>query len=317
MFVDRSSEDGGGPVFVVGPPRSGTHLLRFCLSRHDRLHVAPETGFFIKIYGNRRLVRPRDFPARAERIVDLFLRSGDPTMDDVRPLRAELVEAVRAGPADYRALAEALIGRIAREAGKERWGEKSPLHVLYVDQILGLLPDARILVLARDSKNVVASYLKSPLLPDDFPLALAQVRMCVDAGERAVARGQAHLVRYEDLVTQPERVLQEVAAYVGEDFQPAMLEPGMMDSSFQGPIMQRREGLGIVADPDEARRWTRALSPEQARAVEILVDGAPGRVSRELRAAVRRRLLWQRGMHVRSKLGLFGLRLPFGRRGSG
>ncbi len=308
MSVHRSSE-GRGPIFVVGPPRSGTHLLRFCLSRHDRIHVGPETEFFIKIYGNRRLVRPRRFPSEAERIVDLLLRSGDPTMDDIRPLRGELVRLVRSGPASYRALAEALFGRIATAAGKARWGEKTPLHVLYVDQILKLFPDARILVLGRESRNIVASYLRSPLLPDDFAVALAQVRLCVEAGARAVTRGQARLVRYEDLVGEPERTLRSVADYVGEEFQPSMLEPGMMDSSFQGPIMQRREGLGIVADPDEARRWTRVLSEEQARAVQILVDGAPGRVSRELRAAFRRRLLWQRGMHFRSKVGLFGLKL--------
>jgi len=311
--VARSSEGERGPIFVVGPPRSGTHLLRFCLSRHDHIHVGPETGFFIKIYGNRRLLRPHRFAARAEEIVDLLLRSGDPTMEDVRSLRAELVEAVRAGPSSYRMLAEALLGRIAAAAGKRRWGEKTPLHVLYVDQILQLFPEARILVLGRDSRNVIASYLKSPLLPDDFPLALAHVRLCVEAGTRAVARGQARLVRYEDLVREPESTLRDVAEYIGEEFQPAMLTPGMMDSSFRGPIMQRQEGLGIVADPDEARRWMRVLTEEQARAVDILVDGAPGRVSRDLRAAVRRRLLVQRGMHVRSKLGLFGLKLPFRR----
>ena len=42
--VSASSESSQAPVFVVGAPRSGTHLLRFCLSRHSRLHVGPETG---------------------------------------------------------------------------------------------------------------------------------------------------------------------------------------------------------------------------------------------------------------------------------
>lgn len=308
MSVHRSSE-GGGPIFVVGPPRSGTHLLRFCLSRHDRIHVGPETGFFIEIYGNRRLVPPRRFPSEAERIVDLLLRSGDPSMDDIRPLRDELVRVVRSGPTSYRALAEALFGCIAASAGKSRWGEKTPLHALYIDHILALFPEARILVLARESRNIIASYLGSPLLPDNLPLALAQVGLCVSAGQRAVARGQARRVRYEDLVQDPEGTLRSVADYVGEEFQPAMLEPGMMDSSFQGPIMQRREGLGIVADPNEADKWKRVLSEEQARAVQILVDGAPGRVPARLHLAYRRALARQWAMHTRSKLGLAGLKL--------
>ncbi len=312
--MDRSSENGRGPVFVVGSPRSGTHLLRFCLSRHERMHVGPETGFFIKIYGARKLVPPGRFPARAERIVDLLLRSGDPSMEDVVPMRASLVEAVRRGPADYRELADALLGGIARAEGKPRWGEKTPFHVLYVNQILELFPEARILFLRRESRNVIASYLKSALLPDDLALALAQVRMCVAAGERAVARGQAMEVRYEDLISEPEPTLRAVARYLGEEFQPAMLEPGMIDSSFRSSPMRREEGQGIVRDPDESRKWERVLSPEQGRWVRTLVDGEPGHVPWGLRMAFRRRMARQMGMHTRSRLGLFGLGLGSGRR---
>lgn len=314
--MSASSEPAAGPVFVVGAPRSGTHLLRFCLSRHSRLHVGPETGFFLELEGDRRLLPPSRFPERAEEIVDRLLRSGDPTMEDVVPLREELVARVRAGPGDYRELADALLGTIARAAGKPRWGEKTPFHVLYVDRILALFPEARVVCLRREARNVVASYLKSPLLPDDFAMALAQTRMCVRAGERAVAAGRALGVRYEELVADPEPVLRRVAAYVGEDFEEAMLRPGMRDSSFGGgELMQREEGLGIVQDPDEAVKWRRTLSEVQGEIVRSVVEGEPGRVPAGLRLRVARATAVQRVMHARNRLGLHSLKVPGVRRG--
>lgn len=292
---------------MVGAPRSGTHLLRFCLSRHSRLHIGPETGFFIKIFGNRRLLPPKRFPEHAERLVDRLLRSGDPTMADVEPLRPALVESVRRGPADYAELAEALLGGIAAAQGKPRWGEKTPFHVLYVDQIKALFPEARILYVTRESRNVVASYVRSPLLPDDLALAVAQVRLCVRAGEAAVRGGKAHRVVYEDLVGRPEDTLREVARHIGEEFEAGMLEPGMRDSSFGGDIMHREEGLGIVRDPGEADKWARVLTPDQGRYVQVLVDGAPGSVRGAFRARVARRELRQRLMHLRNRLGFHDL----------
>ena len=35
----------GGPIFIIGCPGSGTGLLRLALNRHERIAVAPETGF--------------------------------------------------------------------------------------------------------------------------------------------------------------------------------------------------------------------------------------------------------------------------------
>jgi len=308
---------GPPPIFVVGAPRSGTHLVRFCLSRHSRLHIGPETGFFISIYGNRRLVPPRAFPDRADALVDELLRSGDPTMDDLLPLRDRLVEEIRTRrPPDYRALARLLLSAPAKAEGKPRWGEKTPLHVLYVDNILQLFPRARIIFVRRESRNVVASYLRSPLLPDDLVAALVQVRASVRAGARAVARGQVWEVRYEELVARPEAVLRGVADYVGETFEEAMLRPGMRDSSFgDGELMQREEGLGIIQEDDESEKWRRTLSEAEGDIVRRVVDGAPGTIPPGLRLRLARRSAVHRLMHLRNRWGWYGLKAPGGRPG--
>jgi len=301
------------PIFVVGAPRSGTHLVRFCLSRHSRLHIAPESGFFIQIYGNRRLLAPRRIADAAPALVDRILRSGDPTMEAERPFREELIARVRDGTGSYRALAEAVFGFMAERRGKVRWGEKTPLHALYIPQIRALFPEARIVYVHRDPRNVVASYLRSPLLPDDLALAIVHTRMSVMAGRRAVERGWAWPVAYEALVERPEAVLRGLADYVGEDFEAAMLEPGMRDSSYgSGELMQREPGRGIEKDPDEADKWRSVLSEREGALVQALVEGTRGPTPPwSLRVKVARTQLFQGIMHTRNRWGLHGLKRPF------
>ena len=49
----------------------------------------------------------------------------------------------------------------ARQRGKVRGGEKTPMNVLYLDQILAGFPDSPILYLMRDPRDVVLSMSKA------------------------------------------------------------------------------------------------------------------------------------------------------------
>ena len=40
-------------IFIIGAPRSGTHLLRFSLSMSPEIWIAPETALMYKVFGGR------------------------------------------------------------------------------------------------------------------------------------------------------------------------------------------------------------------------------------------------------------------------
>lgn len=291
------------PVFVVGAPRSGTHLMRFCLARHSAIAMSPETGFFIQAYGSRvidRLVpRAQRWPLLIDRMI---ARSGDPTMAQAAERRDDLVRAT-AECQGYGDFGGRFMAALANSSGKPRWGEKTTYHVFCLPQIFALFPDAQVLFMRRNTKSTIASTLKSGHVRLDFDKALALSLKVSGIALRYATDPRVHLVHYEELTADPEAVLRTLCAFLGEDFETAMLKPGMVDSSYASGVMNFDQSIGI--QPDDPTKWRTALSQAQADLIDALEATPP---SLSTPPAIRReqRRLGLRFAAVRA--GVFGLR---------
>jgi hypothetical protein len=262
------------PIFIVGPPRSGTHLVRFCLSKHSNIFISPETSFFIRAYGNRRLDRDLFRKDQTARLVDeLIDQSGDPTMADYDSVRNALKNAT-SGSADYAAFVDAFFGTMAKHAGKKRWGEKTPLHALYLPQILSVFPDARIIIVMREAKNTLASTLKSGHVRAGFYNALAVYLRCLREQRRMQRSPNVVSLDYESFVANPKNHLQRICTFLGEPYEPAMLQPGMLDSSYAEDVMSVRSDIEIA--PNDPDKWRRGLSAERGAFVDKAVTSVRG-----------------------------------------
>ena len=254
------------PIFIVGSPRSGTTLMRYCLNQHSRLYIAFETGFFRKIYGNRRLIRERDIPNSAHKLIDRLFVSADPTRDEFLYLKEELREKIAKEAKSYRDVAIVVFETFAKQKGKVRWGEKTPFHILYINQMLKVFPEAKIINMERDAKAVAASYMKSSHVPNDLLVALAHHCLCAKHARKWQER--VLTVRYENFVEKPEFVLREVCTYIGEEYEPAMLKPGMRDSSYSANVIEFNTDIGI--DQDKNFKWKEVLTPYQIDLIDFM-----------------------------------------------
>jgi hypothetical protein len=112
--------------------------------------------------------------------------------------------------------------RTARQRGIPRICEKTPNHVHRIGRILGLMPNARILFIVRDGRDVAHSILRRY-----GSLEAGAQRWMRDnrAGLRqAEGQDRVHMLRYEDLVADPATTLAAVCAFIGEAYEPAMLD---------------------------------------------------------------------------------------------
>jgi hypothetical protein len=114
-----------------------------------------------------------------------------------------------------------------RARGKVRWVEKSPVYTLHLELIEEMYPDAQYIHLVRDARDVVASTKDRwgwrPALGTalrKWPLYVTTAR---DFG-RKVGRERYLELRYEDLVAEPEKKAREVLEFLGEPWDPAVLE---------------------------------------------------------------------------------------------
>jgi hypothetical protein len=146
---------------------------------------------------------------------------------------------------------------------RPRWGEKTPHNLFYVREILQDFPNAKIINVNRDGRDVAVEQLRSAFGPRNAYSA-AKIWQRV---EKTAAQLRSTLpsatwfdVRYEDLVTNPESVLTQVTDFLGEKFDPALLK------FYQAPIAQRRGAtrdhrpLGLPVTPEFVGLYRRYLS---------------------------------------------------------
>ena len=143
------------PFFIVGSPRSGTTLLQVLLNAHPHVAIPPESHLY-RVFAPV-MDRYGDLSAPANR---LRLAHDKVTNTWIRPwgldVTAEqlVAEATRPGRGG---LIDALLRRYAAAQGARRWGEKTPYHVSFLPAIFADFPDARIIHLVRDGRDVLES----------------------------------------------------------------------------------------------------------------------------------------------------------------
>lgn len=250
------------PIFVVGPSRSGTTLLRSLLNAHPRIHLTHEASFYLL---PKMLVLPRGYDATdwLEHYVQLpqfrYLNLDANGLRDPRPGRLDRREIPR------------LIRRImrlrAQRYGRVRFGDKTPTHAGFLKEILRDFPDARVVHIARDPRATVASLLR---MPWSSP-SIGTLAQHVDGQlKRALTQGhRVHEVRLESLIEDPAGTLHGVLDFVGEDWDDDVLDPTRFqppDDLPPFPWFSRAKG------PPRARSgpplWQRQLSGVWIRTIE-------------------------------------------------
>lgn len=104
-------------------------------------------------------------------------------------------------------------------AGKRRWAEKTPAHVHAIARILRTYPDASILLIIRDGRDVAISLRKRT---GDFAAGVTRWMEDNRAGEAFWKHPQVFKLTYEELVGNFDEVMPRVCAFLNEPFDPAM-----------------------------------------------------------------------------------------------
>src|SRR5690242_4571314 len=198
------------PIFIVGAPRSGTTLLRNMLNRHPSIAICRETEFHHLVFQRRRAFGSLIDMRNRQRLVKQYLptRRIQRMQMDLQGLETTLL---REGTS-YEAFFASLLRFYAQAHGKRRCGEKTPQHALFTETLCEWYPGATIIHLVRDPRDVVASLLRVPWASHNV-LGNAHLWVrCNVAARRSRHRPQYLLVRYEELVAQPELELKRICA---------------------------------------------------------------------------------------------------------
>ena len=218
------------PLFIVGANRSGTTLLRLILNAHSRIAIPDELVYFNYNF-SRGSFNPWHSPTfsqeQYEAFVSRFLERNEEALD---PLSIDrLKHEILSSPAfDLREPYARALQAWAAHHGKQRWGEKTPGNLFYVDLIYDMFPDARFIYLMRDPRAGVDSMNRSVLFSSDTVINALNRRKYMQEGldqlRATVPSNQRILLKYEDLVAEPKPTVQALCTFIGEASEPQMLD---------------------------------------------------------------------------------------------
>lgn len=156
----------------------------------------------------------------------------------------------------------------------QMWGDTTPLNTIYLPEVFSLFPKGKYVFLLRDGRDVMASYHKGG---EEFLGHLAKPtngaahwNHSIEKYEWLKKRTDVLLVRYEALVSEPERILTEICTYLGMAFESQMLT-----------FYENEPQSGMYTEPQHANirkpistasigKWAEQLTEEDNKAVAAI-----------------------------------------------
>ncbi len=275
------------PVFIIGLHRTGSTLLRNIVAAGKDIAILPEELHLWSAYPwrtditdlcpGKRMSREEAkdfldvlFSGRLygafwrkiaeygieKQAVESRLRDGMSCMDVVNEVFDEYIGNLKAS----------------------RWGAKYPVHIAGLARLEQWYPEARLIHLTRDPRAIYVSKSKDeasrrrkeeyPVLSVFFDIyTMFQIAFEYHVSARVHRKHDGNegymLLRYEDLLKEPEKQVKRTCSMAGIRFDESMLDAFGKPSSLTGEV---KKGI----DPSRARAWERVIRPWERIFMDIL-----------------------------------------------
>ncbi len=237
-------------VFVVGARRSGTNWLQRVLCTHpDVIGTHGESFLF-----SRGLVP----------LMGRF-HHGSPS---ARELGSVFVDRERMIGA-IRGVCDVVFGDLRELLGPaDRLVDRTPEHVTCLDLIGEVYPEARVIHIIRDGRDVVRSLLSMEWGTQEAEVAAEEWRAAVvDGRKQGASLRHYREVRYESLLSDPARGFSDTFVWLGLDVDHDVISAAMEEAN-----------RAFTVDPKMATiasgKWREGLDPEALAVLERVAGGA-------------------------------------------
>lgn len=260
-----------GPIILLSSERSGSNLNRVIFDSHKNIcgpttpHLSMVFMPLLPYYGD--LADDENFEKLAGHISSVIEKHVGQWK--VNPTQQQLIDGAQ--DRTYAALVGVAYDLEAEANGKNRVIIKDNGNLEYALELATMYPDAKFLYNVRDPRDATASLISTP----GFATSVAEfMHTWVSEQEKGLRLlrllgDRIYLSYYEDITSDPESNLPKICEWLGEEFDPNMLEfhtsKQSQDSAatatawknLKKPMMKKNYG-----------KWRKKLSARQARTVE-------------------------------------------------
>ena len=209
------------PFLIIGHGRSGTSIIAALCRIYLGIGIGTESQFFIRYF--KKLHRYGDLnhddnvrmliaDICCERFFDRSHKFAEFKVDQKKAFN-NLQDRTFSGVLD------AIFTQLATNLGTTRWGDKTPEYIHDLVILKQLFPDAQFVHMVRDGRDVAMSSIKEPVFSvNNIYTAAKEWRKNIYLAREFLEQlpsGQFTEVRYEDLLTNPVKVLESLLEFSG------------------------------------------------------------------------------------------------------
>lgn len=218
-----------GRLFIVGCPRSGTTLLQSLLAAHPQITSFPESHFFESLAPANPFIKNLGIGlASGQRSQKRFKRFlsiiHQEKMEEYLPSFPLFIN-------QYVSAFVQILDKLTQEKGKSLWIEKTPGHLYQIPLIQQMVEGAKFIHIIRNGSDVVASLYevtqKHPeIWGDEWTLeqCIRQWKKDIEITQIYFSQPNHTLVKYEQLVENPQVVLMKLCEFLEVSFDEVMLQ---------------------------------------------------------------------------------------------
>lgn len=256
-------------ILIGGVPRSGTTLVQRIVASHSLVSGGPEFDLVPQIVRLRN-----EFHAGIENgRISAYLNHGD-----VDRIFRRFIESI-------------FEKRLLQAPGKRFISEKTPANAEVFAEMSAIFPDAKLILVVRDPRAIIASMLevgrrmkKNRVARAGFNrnvrLAVTYINQLWQAAAVAMqGNSNSHVVFYEDLVQATVPSVHALAALLGLEFEQSMIHISEYEASefkMNEHLWYDRERLRDSILPDALDKWRSQLSAYDCYVISRRIRPIPG-----------------------------------------
>lgn len=212
------------PFFIVGCTRSGTTLLQVLIDAHSKISIPPESHIFIRFSESFEKYGKLTQQKNLKRLVKDLLNDFRIKQWRVPVTAHEFCNGIT--EFTTKGVVSRLFELYAKKEGKQRWGDKTPQHILYLKEIKKMFPNAKLIHLIRDGRDVAESLRRVFIGPKS--IYRISKRWCQAVSffyefKKTINPADYLEVRYEDVVADPRKQLERIFQFLGEEVEGSCL----------------------------------------------------------------------------------------------
>ena len=264
----NKSNKFSSPGFIVGVGRSGTTLLASILNRHPEVCVTPETHFFRLVY---------EYPGGLKKFKRNWPDSLREIMHKMHPTKAwqpdpeSIISKFDSFPG-IDILFKCIGEQIADIFNKPLWIEKTPNHINYLKEIRYFFPNAPIIHIVRDGRDVALSLLKVKWASQSYIENLLHWKRGILISKEFFYYDKLSLViRYEDLVQDTELTIKKICAWLGIKFSPKLLIPDGTEDFLIEIGRSHKNNIKTPVNTSRMYRWKNKLDKKTKKIAILLL----------------------------------------------